>query len=161
MSFHLVPASSPATADPGVYRRLAGGPERALAVHALAADCSCSRIVARRLIARGPHERVAEAVVWAGRDEELETGLARAGFPLERDDDAFAGVPQLLVFTRGGNLRYAGGYSSRLLASRSQARDLEIIARALGPAPPRPYPVYGCTMGADSRRARDPLGLKY
>lgn len=161
MSFHLVPAAAPAGPETEPYSRLARSGDSLLAVHALAADCACSRIVARRLIARKSLPGVHEAVVWSGRNAPLESGLRKAGFALRDELTAPAGVPQLLVYSAAGERAYAGGYAPRLLATESEARDVEIIGAVRDGRRPRAYPVYGCTMGRGARRARDPLGLKY
>lgn len=161
MSFHLVPASAPAGPDAALLQSLGGGAGEIVAAHALAADCACSRMVARRLITRGEGARVREAVIWSGRDAELERGLAAAGFEVRRDIAPPAGVPQLLVYGARGEALYAGGYAPRLLADESEARDAAILEAVLVGRVPDAYPIYGCATGRAARRERDPLGLKY
>ena len=165
MSFHLAPAAE--TAPPERIATRFAPDQGAARVHFLDADCLCSRIVARSLIARRADREMPETVVWAGHDAELERSLRRAGFRLSRKsrselEDAFGvtGVPQLVILS-DGVATYVGGYARRLVTTEDDVRDINLTAALEAGDQVEPYPLFGCATGAAQRANQDPLRWKY
>ena len=158
-------------ADEPALGRLAsriGGAHRSWsAIHVLAAGCACSRGVAEHLIERGPLPNIQESAVLVGHDAAVEGRLrsAKIQFTILTPDEAVSrydlhGAPWLVFIAPGGDLRYAGGYSSERNV-RDGYQDVRIWDALRRGEAARALPAYGCALGRRLQKRVDPLGLKY
>ena len=130
---HLIPL--PAVQTAGGLRSLAalGEPaDRWRVVHVLYAQCRCSRRIAEHLLTSLRPDDIVERIVWIGQEPDLERELTKK-FPLVRTSKqellekyGVQSAPLLVVFSPDGELRYAGGYSTR--KQSLELRDLSIVA---------------------------------
>jgi hypothetical protein len=135
----------------------------------LAADCECSQAVAEYLLGRGADPAEHEQVWIVGDAGTLRERLEHEGYRTHAASAAevgdalgVAGAPFLFVYERGGDgLLYAGGYGPRRPARPSDVQVESIVRAVRAGQSRRPYPAYGCVVGADLRRRVDPLRLKY
>lgn len=147
MRSHWVPRPVPPAGD--VLPGYSGG---WTALHALGADCRCSRRVLARLHGRPPLAGVRERILWVGGEavptpvgfevESLTADGLRATYRTEA-------VPVLVVADPDGLVRYRGGYTTR--KQGLEIRDEQIISAVRRGESVPPLPVYGCE-SAGSRR---------
>lgn len=168
MMAHLVAFNGPSPDSPRLRAAIAALPTSTSSftlLHALRAGCVCSARVGRHLIERGRLADVREHVLVAGHDATLESELRAAGFSVERTtEDALAerlgldGAPLLVVATRDGTVRYAGGYTTTKRGPT--ILDVEILGRARRGETIDSLPLFGCPVGANARAKADPLGIR-
>ncbi len=119
-----------------------------LAVHVLYASCRCSQRIAAHLAGTNRPEGVSEIVLWAG-DDPPPAALA-AAFDVRRVSEAglaelgVEAAPLLAVVAPSGEVRYAGGYTTR--KQGPEVEDLAIIASARRAERLAALPVFGCAV---------------
>jgi hypothetical protein len=134
-----------------------------LALHALFADCGCSRRVAAHLLSRHPQSGIKERVLLVG-DSPYASDLRAAGYPVDQLDEStlrdrygFEGVPAFALVDPQGRVRYLGGYT-RTKQGESFV-DVAATRAALRGETVDPLPILGCAVGRSLQERRDPLGL--
>jgi hypothetical protein len=131
---------------------------RWLSVHALYAECSCSRLISAHLLRSDRPAGYSEIVLWAG-DGDPDPELARHGFRVVRvSRDALArygieSVPTLVALDPDDHVRYAGGYTPRAPGLDPEDGRILAEARASRASPRAPLPVFGCAISERLRRA--------
>jgi hypothetical protein len=138
-------------------------------LHVLAADCECSQAVAEYLLGRGADPAEREQVWIVGDAGSLRERLEQEGYRARTASAeevgevlGVAGAPFLFVYGQGGDgVLYAGGYGPTRPARPADVQVESIVRGVRAGESRRPYPAYGCVVGADLRRRVDPLRLKY
>src|SRR5262249_3137346 len=132
--------------------------------HILYSECRCSRRIVEHLLGSDRPAGVAEHVLLVGEDGGIAGRLRARGFRVtlvNHDELAtryhVAAVPLLVVFAESGELRYAGGYTTR--KQGPDPRDVEIIRRAAAHGFVEALPVFGCAVAQELKRRLDPTGL--
>ncbi|MFZ2650184.1 MAG: hypothetical protein WA210_08760 [Burkholderiaceae bacterium] len=141
-------------------------PSRAMLVHVIYENCSCTRRLFAHLLARGPFPLTQEIVLFVGGDGGGRQSAESAGFEFTNVSSAeftarygLESAPVLAAFDAAGTLRYLGGYYSHPAAIAPLD---ESIHRQLGKgAAPQALPVFGCAVSARLQKAVDPLGIVY
>jgi hypothetical protein len=128
---------------------------RWLAVHALYAECGCSRLITDHLLRSERPAGWTEIVLWTG-DGAPDPALERRGFRVQRVSReqlaryGVESVPSLIAVDPDDGVRYAGGYTRR--APGLEPEDLRIL-EASRSSPVVALPVFGCAISERLRRA--------
>jgi len=150
---HMAPAGLAAREQRTIEALLALRPshDRPLAVHVIAAHCSCTERLFRHLVERPRFGGVDEVLLFVGDDARRQEDAQRAGlrYATVTDDElvrrfALEAAPALFLFDARGHLRYAGGYFDHPSAAR--ALDVQLQARLARGEAPEPLPIYGCAV---------------
>ena len=149
---HLIalPAPSKANALPGYVNALRGPDEAGgwLAVHVLYAECRCSQRIVDHLATSERPWGFREIVLWVG--EAAPPTALGARFDVRRVGASelaradIEGAPLLIAADPSGEVRYAGGYTSR--KQGPEIEDLAILAAARGTTPRSSLPLFGCAV---------------
>lgn len=175
MATHVVALPVPPSEDGRLRAAFASGPGVAAgkwtAVHVLYESCGCSRRVFTHLVERKARPDLLETIAYVsdGSDSDAEPERRageQAGFRFEHLQPGelerryrVESAPSLLVADAGGDVRYTGGYATRMGANRFD--DLEILGALRAGRKVEARPVFGCAISGRLQQALDPLGVKY
>lgn len=140
-------------------------PGAPLAVHVIAADCSCTESLYRHLMAIGPAAGTDEIILFVGADAGKEQQALEAGYRFKQIDQAeltrmgLESAPVLALFNGAGSINYLGGYYDH--PSASNPLDQRIRQSLATGEVPDPMPIYGCAVSRRLQEAFDPYGLVY
>ena len=135
-------------------------------VHILYGDCRCSQRVFDYLLARPRVPDADEQVLLVGEQQEYRSKARACGLALsaitpdelkERYDVESA--PLLVITDPAGQVRYAGGYTSR--RQGLDYRDTEILRSLRAGKTVDSFPLYGCGVSRELQARLDPIGIKY
>ncbi len=138
---------------------------KALTVHVIAADCSCTNSLVSHLFTTGAAERREEIILYVGADPERARMAREAGYrflEIQHSDLVAMGLeaaPVLAIFSDAGDTRYLGGYYDHPAAVFP--KDLWVESELLAGVTPEPLPIYGCAVSSRLRGMLDPLGIVY
>jgi hypothetical protein len=166
---HLAPLPDARTRDERMLDALLAlrsRPDRALLVHVIYAQCSCTDRLFRHLIERRAYAGPEEVILFVGENAEREHRARQAGYGFRKVSGArlaehfgLESAPVLFAFDRSGSLRYAGGYFAH--AGSIEALDERIWSEVQRGEEPQGLPIYGCAVSARLQRQVDPLHIVY
>ncbi len=142
-------------------------------IHFLTPACSCSKVIFDHLLTRAPlsdANHSEKIVLLDDLDFEITRKLQASGYDVttlrmaELKEDlksAVMAVPLLLIFDSEKDLRYAGGYSEKIITPFSKIDVLDFLAKIKQGDKLTSYPVKGCAVSKEYQKLLDPMGIKY
>lgn len=142
-------------------------------IHFLTPACSCSKVIFNHLQTRAPltnADHSEKIVLLDDKDLEISKKLKASGYDVtnikmdELKEDlrkAVMAVPLLLIFDKNKDLRYAGGYSEKIITPFSKIDVFDFLSKIKLGNKLTSYPVKGCAVSEEYKKLLDPMGIKY
>lgn len=165
MGFHTFAFQTSPVSRVQEHSSVKAGKNQWTLVHLMSAKCGCSKRTTKYLASRKPLDGHKEVVFVFDGSLPAEPELVQSGYDVVHmsGDEAFekyniSSVPQLVVFSPKGELKYSGGYNDARIDSYEDLNVLKLLKEEKIVAA---YPVFGCANGQKISKLIDPWGLKY